>query len=133
MLEGGWEKSTGCMGFVVFRIDDRAIVSKVLLDQIRDPEFLLDPQGHGLDKRPHAQRGVGEVGFQEPFKLDERFVVKSHIVKLIPGDSRLFQTGFYGQFREAMVVFLAGETLFLDSIYDFAIPDDARSAVVIIC
>ena len=59
------------------------------------------------DNRP-AQ---GQIGFDQPFKLCQRFIVEANVIEFLRSDARLLQTKFDRMPWEIMVVFFSSKTL----------------------
>jgi hypothetical protein len=120
------------MGFMVFRKYDRASVTKFLSYEIRNPELLLDPQGHGLNKGFDACRGIGHIGFKEALKLDEWLVIECHIIYFVGCDATLFQRGLNRKFWKSVVVLFSRKALLLYGTDGLTVSNQASSAVMII-
>jgi len=85
--------------------------------------------------RPEVGRGpfrqIGPVPFSQPGKLRQRFVVEDHHVEFTFSHLALFQAIRHGEVRDAGIVLLAGEALFLGSGRDAAVLNQAGTAVVV--
>ena len=71
-LKGRGVEGAGRMGLVMFRKQQRAVIPQFLLNLLREPEFFLDPEGHGLQEGTESSRGKGQRRLQEAFKFQER-------------------------------------------------------------
>ena len=94
-------------------------------------ELLLQPQRHGHAEGIEAARGVGEVGLEQAFELQERLVVEGDVVDVGQLDAGTIEAELHGILRKARIVLLAGEALLLGGAHQMAILDQRRRAVVI--
>ncbi len=113
LLKGRWEKSACSMRFVMFWINDFSLITRLFFDQIRYPEFFFDPNGHGFPEGPDSNWGKGEIGFQQPFEFDERFVIKSHVIQVATLNARRVQTIPDGVSRESKIMLFPGKSFLL--------------------
>jgi hypothetical protein len=94
-------------------------------------QLLLQPQRHGHAEGVEAARGEGEIGLEQPLELEERLVVEGDVVDVRQLDAGRVETVVHRVLREAGIVLLAGEALFLSRTDELAVRDQRRGAVVI--
>ena len=68
-------------------------------------QFLRKPERHRSTERAEARRRKGQIGFQQPLELQQRFVVKTHVIELFRSQAGLLETVLNGMHRESVVVF----------------------------
>src|SRR5262245_9736522 len=86
-LKGRGIKRRGRMRLVVFWKNDLAFVTQLFPEKFFHPEFALKPQRHGHDERLQTARCISKIGRQQPFKFDERLVIKRNIIETIRLDT----------------------------------------------
>lgn len=121
------------MGFMVLREENGPAIVQLFPDKIRKPQLLLKPEGHGFKERPNSNGGVGEIGFQNPLKLDKRLVIEDDIVEVFDLNLPDLKTGADCIDRKIEVVFPSGKALLLSGCDDLSIPYKGSSTVVIEC
>jgi len=84
-----------------------ALVAKLLADGIPHEQLLFEPGRHLGQKRQVAVGRRRQVGHQQPFKLDERLVVKGDIVHLVYSNASFPKTILHRMPGETGIVFLA--------------------------
>ena len=94
-------------------------------------EFLFEPERQSLEEKSEAVGRVGYIRLEQSVELEERLVVKSHIIQVLRLDSSFTQTVVQSMFWEAMIMFLPGETLFLRSGNELPVADQTGRAVMI--
>jgi len=88
LIEGGWEKGTGGVGFVVFGEDVTAFVF-VVQSLVHFPwqmEFLSQPERHTHQKLSETSGRITDVGFEESFKFQQGFFIENDKVELFRGE-----------------------------------------------
>ena len=80
----------------MFREYDQIVIIELFTDQIRYPQFLLDPQGHGHQIRTQSPGCVCEIGLKDTLKFDERLIVKSNDIDIFNGQVGVVQTKLNG-------------------------------------
>ena len=96
------------------------------------PKLLAQPQRHRQKERAQAPRRVVEIGFKQPLEFQKRLVVEGDVVEFGGRDSSVLQAELDGARREAMVMLLAREALFLRGGQEFAVAHEARRGVVVV-
>ncbi len=64
---------------------EQHIAAKILeciLDVAAHPQFLFDPERHGLDERGESPRRILHVGFEDTLEFQKRFVVEDHVIQV---------------------------------------------------
>src|ERR1051326_7962715 len=95
--------------------------SDFLQQQVLLEELFADPEGQRHAKRSKTNRGKSEVGFQQTFKLQERLVVKNDVIEVRCMNARFLETVLNRPVREARIVLLAREPLFLRSGHNLSV------------
>ena len=121
------------MGLVVLGKDDAflELIFKSRLDDPRQVQFLPHPEWHGHDEGSESCWSVGQVGFQQPFKFEQGLVVEAHVVEITGFQAGLSKTEIDSVFRETVVVFFSGKSLFLGRGNDLTVNQEGRGRVVI--
>jgi len=88
----------------------------VLLEQL-----FAEPERHRFHERRKPARRESKIGFQKPFELEERLVVKHHIVDIAQLDAGRFQAIADGLMGEALVELLTREALLMGGSDDVAV------------
>ena len=104
---------------------------ELALDQLRDPQLLLEPDHHALPVEANAQRGRAQMGFEQAFESQQWLVVKADTVEVFDPDARLLQAVAYGVGGKIWVVLHARKALFLRGGDNFSIADQASGAIVV--
>ena len=94
-------------------------------------ELLPDPERHCHLKGAQAPRGEGEVGLEQSLELQEGLVVEDDVIDVPEPHPFLSETVPDRLSREARVVLLSGEALFLRRRDDLAVAHQSRRAVVV--
>jgi hypothetical protein len=115
----------------VVPVEFRRVGLQFLLDQAFLEQLFLEPDGHRHAEGFEAARGQGDIGFEQPFELQEGLVVEGDEIDIAERRARFLQAIGHGVMGEARIVFLAGEALFLGRGHDTAVLDQRRRAVVI--
>ena len=98
----------------------------------RRMELLFEPEWKPHEEEFESGRRVRDVRFEEPFELHQRLVVEDHEVEVGLPDAGFAETVIDGLLREAIVVLLPAETLFLGRSDDPAIAHQGRGAIVVV-
>ena len=98
----------------------------------RRVEFLLEPEGEPHEEELEPRGRVRDVGLEQALELQERLVVEDDQVEVAFPDACFLEAVVDRVLREAIVVLLPRETLFLRGSDDFAIAHQCGGAVVII-
>ncbi len=135
LLEGGGEEGAGAVGEVVLgELDGPGAVAagaEGLVDLVGHPALVLEPGGDGLEEGAEAfGRDLG-IGGEEAGELGDGLVVEHHQIEIARADLALTQAVGSGVDRDAGVVLLAGEALFLGGGDDLAVAHQAGAAVVV--
>ena len=100
-------------------------------EEVALEQLFPNPQGHCHAKRADSAGSECQIGFQQPFKLQERFIVEDHAIDAGEAGAGLPQAEVDGMPRKTGVVFLSGEALLLSRRHDFAIGDQGRRTIVV--
>ena len=102
------------MGKVMFTEENlRSRDAEPLLNQCLDPELIAQPGNHRFPENPvRAWKGL-HAGEQQPLKLDEWLFKKSDIIEISSTDPAGFEAKIDRVLEKIVIVFFAGETLFL--------------------
>src|SRR5580700_8292879 len=74
-------------------------------------QLFAEPERHGFHEGRKTARRESKIGFQKPLELEERLVVKHHVVDIAQPDASGFQAIADRLMREAFVELLAREAL----------------------
>jgi hypothetical protein len=110
----------------------RVMLAELLEQEVLQEQLLAQPQRDRHAKRLEATWRECQVGLQQALELQEGLVVEDHAVDVAQADARLLEAVLHGVDREARVVLLAREALFLRRRDDDAILDQRRGAVVVV-
>ena len=104
--------------------------TKLVLDQVPDPEFVAEPGQHRFAK--DAQRaGKGlHAGEQQALELEERLFEEDHVIEVGRLDSGAAQTKVDGVLGKAIVVLFARESLLFGSGDQLAVTQQSGGRVV---
>src|SRR4029079_15834156 len=102
-------------------IDARFEILQFLEQRAALEELVLHPDRQRGAKRREALRREGEIGLEQPLELEERLVVDRDEVDLGRPRARRLQARGDRVVREARVVLLAREALFLRGGRDLAV------------
>src|SRR5204862_6495357 len=95
-------------------------------------QLILHPDGQRGAERLEAARRKGEVSLEQPLELEERLVVEGDEVDLGGARAARFEAGTDRVVREARVVLLAGEALFLRGGGHLPLDEQRRRGVVVV-
>ena len=104
---------------------------EIVLQQVLLEQLLAQPHRHGLGEGREAFRRESEIGFKQPFELQERLVVEHHIIDVLKAGAALPQDEIDGVAGKAWIVLLAGEALLLGRRDDITILDQRRGAIMV--
>src|SRR5665213_1780990 len=90
-----------------------AEVADFLLDQIRYPQFLPEPHGHGLVERPEATGTHSKIGPEKPREGGQGLVIEDDGVDLVSSDSPGMEAVGHRVLRKVRIILLAGKPLLL--------------------
>ena len=116
---------------MVFGEKYRAVILQLFLDQLLHPQLLFYPERDSFYKGTYAERHISKVGLKDPFKFDERLVVKSDVTYLVNRYAGFFQALFDGIPGERVIMFPARETLLLYRGYYIAVLYEGRSRIMV--
>jgi len=102
------------------------------LNVVGHPQPIAEPQRQRHQVRLQPFRRAGDVGFEQAFELDERFLVEADEGEIAGVDARLAQAVGDGVGRKGGVVLLAREALFLRGRDDPAVLDEAGRRIVVV-
>ena len=138
LLERRGEEGRGRVALVMFGEKQAArpvIVGveafELARQQVLLKELFAQPQRHGHAKGGESTRCEGEIGLQQAFEFEKRFVVEDDEIHPVEADAGLFQAIADGVNGKAGIMLLAGEALFLGGGDDAPVPDQDCGAVVI--
>ena len=103
----------------------------VLVNVVRHPELVGEPERQRHQVRLEAPRRARDVGFEESRKLDQRLLVEAHKVQLCRCRARLAQAVLDGLRWEPGIVLLARESLLLRGSFNFAVDYQGSGTVVV--
>ncbi len=109
------------MGKMMFSEIDIAIIIQLPADQLRDEQFLLQPDRHRHLKRPERLGESRQISGQQPLEFQKRFIIEADTVQLLCGDARFFQTVLNGTFGEIRIMLLTREALLLGGSHQLTI------------
>ena len=66
------------------------------------------------------------------FGVEEGFLVEDEVIRVIGGDPPSLQAKLDGLYKEVVIVFHAGETLFFSGSYQRSVADQCGGSVVIV-
>ena len=92
------------MAFVMLGENNGPRIVQRILDQVRNPDLLLQPDLHGFEKAREPLRCIRYVRFKQPFKFEKGFVVEGHEIQIISLDPTFIQTVRDGMLRKIRVV-----------------------------
>ena len=121
------------MRFVMLSKEHGDFALQLFLNNVRYPQLLFDPHYHALPEQADPQRCSGQMGFQQAFKGEQRFVVKSDAVQIFNAYTRFAQAVCDRMVRKLGIVLSSREALFLRGGDNSSIANQTRSAVVIEC
>ena len=104
----------------------KLVAQELLLEQL-----LLQPQRDRHAEGAEAPGSECEIGFEQPFELEERLVVERDMIDVGEADAGLGQAIGDGVMRETGIVLLAGEALLLGGGDDLSVDDQCRGAIVV--
>jgi hypothetical protein len=90
-----------------------------------------EPAGHPNQKLSEAARRIANIRFKQPFKFHQGLFIKDDTIKLFGVDSSGLQAMTHRVYRETIVVFFSGESLFLRSDYNPAVAHKGGGAIVV--
>ena len=102
-----------------------------ILDLKRNPQFLLQPDGHGHHEGLQPTRRDGKIRFQDARELVDGLVVKRHGIQIPIANPTLGQAVLHGVDRESRIVFLAGKPLLLGRGDNLAVTNQRRRGIVV--
>ena len=106
---------------------------QLFLNDVRYPQLLLDPHHHTLPEQADPQRRSGQMSFQQAFKGEQRFVVKSDAVQILNAYICFAQAVCDCMVRKLGIVFSSRKAFFLRGGDNSSIANQTRSTVVIEC
>src|SRR5439155_6910127 len=113
----------------MFREKDITIVAQFLTKKLFHPDFLLNPERDGFEKRPNAGRSASQIRVQDTVELCERLFVKSDKIHLADTQFPFPETILDRALGKRGVVLFACEAFFLRGSNDPPIAHQARGAV----
>ncbi len=117
---------------VVLGEEDLSAVRELFANPVLHPELLAHPERHRLQEGAEAAWREVEVRLEEALELQERLVVEGDGVERGGLDAPLLQAPESGLAREAGVVLLPREALFLRGRDDLAVDDEGGGGVVVV-
>ena len=119
------------MSFVMLREIEFAVISKAFANQVRNVQFLFQPERHGHQERCPTSRDKRQVSLQQPLKFQYGFVVKYYVIQVFGRNSGLLQAPLHGLMWKTMIVLHTREALLLHCRNNNSILDQASGAVMI--
>jgi hypothetical protein len=132
LLERRHQEGAGRVGEVVLDHEHLALVAQLLLDGLRDPHLLAQPQGNRLQERRQRAGERRQVGEQNALELEQRLVVEADVVHLVDGDAGVLETVLDRVEGKILVVADARETLLLRGGDDLPVLEQAGGRVVVV-
>ena len=99
--------------------------------QVLEKQFFAQPHRQRQAKRCKTPGRERQIGFHQAFELEERLVVKRHVIDLGGGHAGLLKAIAQGIERKIRIVFFARKALFLRRGDDLAVAHQRGGAVVI--
>src|ERR1041384_6470686 len=96
---------------------------------VAHPQALRQPEWNGHQVRAQTARRLRDIRLEQALELDERLLVEADEIQIRGGDATLAQAIRDSVGWKRLVVFLAGEALFLGGSDNLAVHDQARRRV----
>ena len=127
------EERARCVGLMVAGEYDPSPVASAqpFSDDVRQAELDLQPYRHRFQELTQAGRRVGEVGFQQPVELEQRFLVECDVIQILWPDARRIKAVLDCRTGETLIVLPAGESLLLHRRDDISIDQQRGRAVMV--
>ncbi len=120
------------MAFVMFGKKDFSFPVQFFLDQIGNPEFLFQPDGHGFQKRRPTKGCIGHIGFQQALELQERLLIKNHMIHITHSNTGLFKAKRHRLPWKIRVMLFACKGFFLGGSHNPSVLHQTSRSIVII-
>src|SRR5450759_3872665 len=120
------------MRLMMFGEKNFTFIVGVLRSLFSYPEFLPKPKRHRHKKGADTLRSIVQICLKEPFKFQQRLIIKGNQVNFFTLDACLLETEIHRFSRETMIVFFSREALFLCGCQNFAAFGEAGCRIVVV-